>query len=385
MIAVVAYPRLDVADTRAIEAIRTALDPQARRIAAHVTLVFPVDLKPEDVAPHCAAVAANSRPIPFVIRKAMARREPDSTGGRVFYVPEEGAEGIWALHRRLYDSPLKVHLWPEPPYVPHVTLAVDADWPRCEALSERLTIGARMMSGWIDTISLIEIRDPRVATIAEWAIGTLIDDRAVRGRVPGCLRPPEQGLADRARPVFGGRPGPSRAAAEVDPCAAAARSSSRWTKASSSACAPPSCRTRDTIEFAKFAVAPEARGRGIGAQLTAAALAWARDRGARKVMLAVVAQARRRAAPLRAVRVHLRTASGARALLERRRLHGDDAVNSRSHGHVATSGAHRARRGPRSGHGRAPGHPPRPRPDRGRVGTARRLGVGAQRPHSSAT
>ena len=41
----------------------------------------------------------------------------------------------------------------------------------------------------------------------------------------------------------------------------------------------------DTIEFAKFAVAPEARGRGIGRHLTAAALAWARDRGARKVML----------------------------------------------------------------------------------------------------
>ena len=101
MIAVVAYPRLDVADTRAIEAIRTALDPQARRIAAHVTLVFPVDLKAEDVAPHCAAVAASGRPIPFVIRKAMARREPNSAGGRVFYVPDEGAEAIASLHRRL--------------------------------------------------------------------------------------------------------------------------------------------------------------------------------------------------------------------------------------------------------------------------------------------
>ena len=114
MIAVVAYPRLDVADTRAVEAIRTALDLQARRIAAHVTLVFPVDLQPAYVAPHCAAVAASSRPIPFVIRKAMARREPDSAGGRVFYVPEEGAEGTSALHRRLYDSPLKMHLWPSP-------------------------------------------------------------------------------------------------------------------------------------------------------------------------------------------------------------------------------------------------------------------------------
>ena len=81
MIAVVAYPRLDVADSRAIEAIRTALDPQARRIAAHVTLVFPVDLTAADVA---GALSRRSppraRPIAFVIRKAQARREPDSAG-----------------------------------------------------------------------------------------------------------------------------------------------------------------------------------------------------------------------------------------------------------------------------------------------------------------
>src|SRR5215204_4587296 len=138
MIAVVAYPRVDVADSRAIEAIRTALDPQARRVAAHVTLVFPVDLKPEDVAFRCGTVAASSRPIPFVIRKAMARREPDSAGGRVFYVPDEGAEAISALHRRLYDSSLKVHLRPEPPYVPHITPAVDPESTRSEALAERL-------------------------------------------------------------------------------------------------------------------------------------------------------------------------------------------------------------------------------------------------------
>jgi putative acetyltransferase len=284
MIAVVAYPRLDVADTRAIEAIRTALDPQARRIAAHVTLVFPVDLTPAEVAERCAAVAASSRPIPFVIRKAMARREPDSAGGRVFYVPEEGAEGISALHRRLYDSPLKVHLWPEPPYVPHITLAVDPDWPRCEALAERLTIGARMMSGWIDTISLIEIRDPRVATIAEWAIGTSIAIVPFEDQYQDAFARlnkawlTEHGLfeeADRAhleQPRKSILAGGGQIFVAIDKgvvigvCATIVQDA-------------------DTIEFAKFAVSPEARGRGIGRQLTAAALAWARDRGARKVML----------------------------------------------------------------------------------------------------
>ena len=284
MIAVVAYPRLDVADTRAIEAIRTALDPQARRIAAHVTLVFPVDLKPEDVATHCAAVAASSRPIPFVIRRAMARRDP--LGAFLGHVEHAaaGAVGFAALHRRLYDSPLKVHLWPEPPYVPHVTLAVDPDWARCEALAERLTIGARPMSGWIDTISLIEIRDPRVVTIAEWAIGTSIAIVPFEDQYQDAFARlnkawlTEHGLfeeADRAhleQPRKSILAGGGQIFVAVDKgvvlgvCATIVQDS-------------------DTIEFAKFAVAPEARGRGIGRQLTAAALAWARDCGARKVML----------------------------------------------------------------------------------------------------
>jgi len=284
MIAVVAYPRIDVADSRAIEAIRTALDPQARRIAAHVTLVFPAQVTPEEAAGHCAAVAAAARPIAFVIRRAQARREPDSAGGRVFYVPDEGAEAIASLHRRLYDSPLKAHLWPEPPYVPHITLAVDADWPRCEALAERLTTGARPMAGWIDTISLIDVREPRVQTLAEWAVGTSITIVPFEDRYQESFARlnrawlDEHGLFEEADRLHLEQPRQSILAGGgqifvaidkgtvIGVCATIVQDS-------------------DTIEFAKFAVAPAARGRGIGRQLTAAALAWARDRGARKVML----------------------------------------------------------------------------------------------------
>jgi putative acetyltransferase len=284
MIAVVAYPRLDVSDTRAIEAIRTALDPQARRIAAHVTLVFPAEVKADDVAAHCAAVAASARPIAFVIRRAQARREPNSAGGRVFYVPDEGAEAVASLHRRLYDSPLKVHLWPEPPYVPHVTLAVDPEWSRCEALAERLTTGARPMSGWIDTISLIDVRDPRVQTIAEWAVGTSITIVPFEDRYQEAFARlnrawlDEHGLFEEADRAHLEQPRQSILAGGGQIFVA-------LDKGTVIGVCATIVQDSDTIEFAKFAVAPAARGRGIGRQLTAAALAWARDRGARKVTL----------------------------------------------------------------------------------------------------
>lgn len=41
----------------------------------------------------------------------------------------------------------------------------------------------------------------------------------------------------------------------------------------------------DAYEVAKMAVAPEAQGRGVGRLLMEAALAWARERGARRLYL----------------------------------------------------------------------------------------------------
>lgn len=44
-------------------------------------------------------------------------------------------------------------------------------------------------------------------------------------------------------------------------------------------------RDPETVELAKLAVAPAARGRGLGRKLTDLAIAWARERGMRRVVL----------------------------------------------------------------------------------------------------
>jgi len=284
MIAVVAYPRLELGDVRVIEAIRTALDPQWRRIAAHVTLAFPAEVAPAEVEGHVAAVAAAARPIAFVIRKAVARREPDSAGGRVFLAFDEGNEAITALHRRLYESALKPHLRPDPPYVPHITVAVDPEWARCEALAERLTAGARPIAGWIDALSLVEVKSPRVSTISEWAIGTGVSIVPFEDKYQADFARlnrawlDEHGLFEEADRAHLEHPRESILSGGGQIFVAIDRGEVIGVCATI-------VQDADTVEFAKFAVASAARGRGVGRQLTAAAVTWARDRGARKAIL----------------------------------------------------------------------------------------------------
>jgi hypothetical protein len=57
-IAVVAYPTLDQQTLDWIDSIRVRYDPQARRIPAHFTLVFPVDESPGDITEEIARCAS---------------------------------------------------------------------------------------------------------------------------------------------------------------------------------------------------------------------------------------------------------------------------------------------------------------------------------------
>ena len=59
-LAVVAYPALEDRDRDWIEFVRARHDPQALRIPAHFTLVFPTEDSADPVAADVAAVAASS-------------------------------------------------------------------------------------------------------------------------------------------------------------------------------------------------------------------------------------------------------------------------------------------------------------------------------------
>ena len=156
-LAVVSYPTLDETDRRWIEAIRARHDPRADRIAAHFTLVFPTDAAPPDVAEEMAAVSRSAAPIAFVIRRAVAARDAASGIGHVFLVPDEGAEAIADLHRRLYAGVLRPHLRADLPFEPHVTVAAEPDVGRCEAIARQVTQACRPIIGTIAHLDLVNV------------------------------------------------------------------------------------------------------------------------------------------------------------------------------------------------------------------------------------
>ena len=63
--AVVAFPLLDADDRQWIEAVRAKHDPEAKRIPAHFTLVFPAVLPLRATEAHVSRVAALTEPIRF--------------------------------------------------------------------------------------------------------------------------------------------------------------------------------------------------------------------------------------------------------------------------------------------------------------------------------
>ena len=99
-LAVVAYPKLDEADRVRIEAFRTKHDPQAPRLAVHVTLVFPVVTDLIELEDEIALVAKSTQPISFTIRGTRAVRDVLTTESHVVLVPEEGSADVTMLHDR---------------------------------------------------------------------------------------------------------------------------------------------------------------------------------------------------------------------------------------------------------------------------------------------
>ncbi len=138
-----------------LEAFRAAHDPQAARIAAHLTLVFPFasTLGSLQVAAHVRRVVARWPRIPV-------RLEPvDTIGGRFVVVrATRGRDAIVALHDRLYRGALAPFLRRDIPYDPHVTVALAPTADACAGLvaAARAALGAPI-DATLDALAVCEV------------------------------------------------------------------------------------------------------------------------------------------------------------------------------------------------------------------------------------
>jgi len=153
--AIVAWASLSAEAGGRIEAIRKEHDPNAGRIAAHFTLLFPTGALGKDMlATRATSAAAETAPFRFMLRRLAVHEDPAST--YVFLMPQDGDAELTALHRHLNASE-----GPSPDFRPHVTIA---RFPRAEraqafALAECLVDDPIAVEGWIRRLGLVEIDD----------------------------------------------------------------------------------------------------------------------------------------------------------------------------------------------------------------------------------
>ena len=170
-LAVVAYPNLDDIDRQWIESFRTMHDPQASRLGAHFTLVFPAEGAPNELGPEIAAVARSTEAISFAIRRADVVRDALGSGSHIFLVPDEGAAQIATLHHRLYAGALRHRLRADIPFVPHMTVGTAPDPESAERLAKELNVRTRIVRGTVVQIDLVDVGPPRVQSIKTYTLG----------------------------------------------------------------------------------------------------------------------------------------------------------------------------------------------------------------------
>ena len=165
---------MEDADREWIEAVRAKHDPQAHRIDAHFTLVFPVAVALAALSDEVAGIIEELSPISFTVRAALAHPDAAADGGHVFLVPEEGRMDITRLHERLYEGILKPHLRLDIPFVPHMTVGAHPDMRYCEAVGDELTAARRVMTGVLDAVDVLELTSGAVASRARLGFGRLL-------------------------------------------------------------------------------------------------------------------------------------------------------------------------------------------------------------------
>jgi 2'-5' RNA ligase len=172
--AVVAIPLFDADDRNWIESIRAKHDPEAKRIAAHFTLVFPAVLPLRATESHVTRVAHATEPIRFVLRRATVAPDAVGSGGHVFLIPEDGRDAIAGLHERLYEGALQPHLRRNTSFTPHISVAAGTSLEPLHMLAGELNAKNLSIRGSISEIVLVDVTEDEIRHAAQCPLGSLV-------------------------------------------------------------------------------------------------------------------------------------------------------------------------------------------------------------------
>lgn len=169
--AVIAFPLLDADDKQWIESIRAKHDPEAKRIAAHFTLVFPAVLPLRATEAHVGRVAHATEPIRFVLRRAAVAPDALASGGHVFLLPEDGRDALAGLHERLHEAGLQTLARRHPSFTPHVTVAAGIAIDPLHALAGDLNAKGLNIRGSVSELVLVEVTSSGVRAVERFPLG----------------------------------------------------------------------------------------------------------------------------------------------------------------------------------------------------------------------
>ncbi len=172
---ILSYPKLSESDYKWIQGIRRVNDSLFDAVEPHFTLVFPFtteDLAVGDLIRHVEAKVQGSNVVHFTFVEAKTEQNHFPAYSQTHLVVSKGADEITQLHDLLYADAgvLTSQLRSDIPYVPHVTVANQADQIVTQKLSETINREGIAINGLIDTVTVGMFDGKKVANLKAFAL-----------------------------------------------------------------------------------------------------------------------------------------------------------------------------------------------------------------------
>ncbi len=114
-LAIACFPQIP---NNSLDRFREQYDPEYKRIAPHITLVYPIsEISMKDVKTHLGAIASKTQSFSITIQ-GIKRTDDDF----LFLLVKEGNEKIIALQESLCSGILASYVPEYLPYTPHITI-----------------------------------------------------------------------------------------------------------------------------------------------------------------------------------------------------------------------------------------------------------------------